>query len=57
MEAPGLEINILIKTIDKEKTGFGQGTQFGKSSSRALESPRLEINTFINIDEEKKCFG
>ena len=46
-EAPGLEINIFIKRIDKEKIGFGQGIQIGKSSSRALEAPRLEIDIFI----------
>ena len=44
----------LIKRIDKENIGFGQGTQIGKSSSRALEASRLEINTFVKrIDKEK----
>ena len=58
MDAPGLEIKTFIKIIDKEKTGFGQGTQIGKSSSKALEAPRLEINTFIKrIDKEKIGFG
>ena len=56
-EAPGLEINIFIKRIDKEKIGFGQGTQIGKSSSRSLEASRLEINTFVKrIDKEKIGF-
>ena len=41
LEAPGLEINIFIKRIHKENIGFGQGTQIGKSSSRALEASRL----------------
>ena len=58
LEAPGLEINIFIKRIEKEKVGFGQGTQIGKSSSRALEASRLEINTFVKrIDKEKIGFG
>ena len=55
---PGLEFKICIKRIDKEKTGFGQGTQIGKSSPRVLEAPRLEINIFIKrIDKEKIGFG
>ena len=38
--------------------GFGQGAQIGKSSSRALEAPRHEINTFIKgIDKEMIGFG
>ena len=58
VEATGLEIKIVIKRIDKEKTGFGQGTQIGKSSSRALEAPRLEIKTLIKrADFEKTGFG
>ena len=44
--------------IDDENIGFGQGTQIGKSSSRALEATRLEINTFIKrLDKEKIGFG
>ena len=39
--------------IVKEQLGFGQGTQIMKCGSRALEAPRLEINTFIKrIDKE-----
>ena len=58
MEAPGLEINIFIKRIDKEKRSFGQGAQIGKSSSRSLEAPGLEINIFIKrIDKENIGFG
>ena len=58
MEAPGLEIKIVIRRIDKEETDFGQGTQIGKSSSRAQEATRLEINIFIKrIDKDKTCFG
>ena len=59
LEAPGLEINtFIIKRIDKEKVGFGQGAQIGKSSSRALEAPRLEIISSIKrIDKEKIGFG
>jgi len=38
--------------------GFGQGTQIGKSCSRALEAPRHEINTFVKrIDKEMTGFG
>ena len=52
-----LEINTFVKRIDKEKIGFGQGAQIGKSSSRALEAPGLEINIFIKrIDKEKIGF-
>ena len=47
LEALGLEINTFRKRIDKEKLGFGQGAQIGKSSSRALEASRLEINIFV----------
>ena len=54
MEAPGLEIKIVIKRIDKEKTGFGQGTQIGKSSSRAPEASRLEINTFVKRSDKER---
>jgi len=39
----------LLKSTAKEKIGLGQGTQIGKSSSEALEAPRLEINTSIKI--------
>ena len=40
--------------MDKEKTGFGQGSQIRRFSSRVLGAPRLEINTFIKrIDEER----
>ena len=38
--------------------GLGQGTQIGKSSSRAIEAPRHEINICINrIDAEMIGFG
>ena len=33
--------------------GFGQGTQIGKSSSRALEAPRHEINSCIKGTEKE----
>ena len=57
LEAPGLEINIFIKRIDKNKIGFGHGAQIGKSSSIALEASRLEINTFVKrIYKEKISF-
>ena len=37
---------------------MGLGTQIGKSSSRAIEAPRHEINTCIKrIDKEMICFG
>jgi len=38
--------------------GFGQGTQIGKSSSRALEVPRHDINSCIKrIDKDMIGFG
>ena len=37
--------------------GFGQGAQIEKSSSRALEAPRHEINTIIKrIDKDMLGF-
>ena len=57
LEAPGLEINTLIKRIGKEQIGFGQRTQIGKSSSGALEASMLEISMFVKrIDKEKISF-
>jgi len=47
LEAARHEISTCIKRDGKELIGFGQGTQVGKSSSRALEGPRHEINMFI----------
>ena len=38
--------------------GFGHGARVGKSSSRALEAPRHEINMFIKIgDKDMIGFG
>ena len=42
-----------MKRIDKEKVGFGQGTQIGNFSSRALEASRLEINTFVERTDKE----
>ena len=56
MEVPGLEINIFIKGIYQERTGLGQGTQIEKSSSRALEAPMLEINTFVKSTDKEQRF-
>ena len=39
-------VNIVIKKVDKDMTGFGQGTQIGKYW--ALEAPRHEISIHIN---------
>jgi len=44
--------------IDKEQIGCGQGAQIGKSSSRALEAPRLDINMCLKrIDKEQIGLG
>ena len=52
------DIHSFIKRIDKEMICLGQGTQIGKSSSRAIEAPRHDINTCVKrIDKEMIGFG
>ena len=52
-EAPRHEIDIFTNRIDTDTIGFGQGTQIGKYSCRALEAPRHDINSFMKrIDKE-----
>jgi len=47
-----------MKRIDAEMIGFGQRTQVGKSSSRASEPPRHEINIVIQgTDKDMLGFG
>jgi hypothetical protein len=42
-----MKSRFVIKRIDKEMLGLGQGAQIGKYCSRTLEAPSHEITTFI----------